>query len=78
MVTGHLEKLCPGTALFNGICASLWLELQKACAALTQGSGIRPWSIPVPLPTPVPSWALEAAVPHAAALEMVHPLCISL
>lgn len=74
MVPGHLEKPCPGTALFNEISAWFWLDLRKACAALAQRSGIKPWSIPVPLPIPVLAWALEAVVPHATALETVHPL----
>lgn len=74
VVPGHLEKPCPGTALFNEISAWFWLDLRKACAALAQRSGVKPWSIPVPLPIPVLAWALEAAVPRATALETVHPL----
>lgn len=37
MVPGHLEKLCPGTALFNGICACFWLDLgESLCSSDTE------------------------------------------
>lgn len=74
MAPGHLEKPCPGTALFNDISAWFWLGLGKACAAMAQTSCVRSWSIPVPLPTPVPAWALEAGALCATVLEIVHPL----
>ena len=74
VMPGRLEKPCPGIALFNEISARFWLDLEKAFAALAQRSSIRSRSITVLLPTPVPAWALETAVPCATMLETVRPL----
>lgn len=59
----HFERPWTGTALFNGISAWLWLDLEKVCAALAHKSSIRSWSVPVPLPIPVPGlWMLWSCI----------------